>query len=179
MTSEEIKDTYSMEDIISRYGFHSSRSHFICCPFHHEKTGSMRIYKDSYYCFGCGEFGDIFSFVEKMEDVSFKEAFISLGGTYEEYEQELSNRGRFSSRRIKQQMMEQKKTDNNKRKRLNKQRNEVISRIEHLRQEKSLNEPIMKDDGTVLFPDSWCDAVVKLEYELNHLEYLINEIRNM
>ena len=179
MTSEEIKDTYSMEDIISRYGFHSSRSHFICCPFHHEKTGSMRIYKDSYYCFGCGESGDIFSFVEKMEDVSFKEAFISLGGTYEEYEQELYKRGRFSSRRIKQQMMEQKKTDDNKRKRLNKQRNEVISRIEHLRQEKSLNEPIMKDDGTVLFQDSWCDAVVKLEYELNHLEYLINEIRNM
>ena len=43
----------------------------------------MRIYKDSYYCFGCGATGDIFTFVQNMDNVTFKEAFQLLGGTYE------------------------------------------------------------------------------------------------
>ena len=47
------------------------------CPFHNEKTpsfyvnGSMKIFK----CFGCGESGDVFSFIEKIENVGFYEAF--------------------------------------------------------------------------------------------------------
>jgi DNA primase len=43
------------------------------CPFHNEKTPSFFISADrgTYYCFGCGEKGDIFSFVEKFEGVDF------------------------------------------------------------------------------------------------------------
>ena len=51
MTSEEIKKTYSMRDILERYGMHPNRSGFIRCPFHKEKTASMKVYQDSYYCF--------------------------------------------------------------------------------------------------------------------------------
>lgn len=43
----------------------------------------MKIYGDSYYCFGCGASGDVFTFIQKMDNVSFKDAFLSLGGTYE------------------------------------------------------------------------------------------------
>ena len=43
----------------------------------------MKIYKDSYHCFGCGANGDIFSFIQGMENCDFKTAFMSLGGTYE------------------------------------------------------------------------------------------------
>jgi DNA primase len=46
----------------------------------------MKIYPDSFYCFGCGAHGDIFAFVQKMEGISFKDAFKSLGGTYPEHE---------------------------------------------------------------------------------------------
>ena len=73
-----------MRDIVERYGFHPNRSGFISCPFHKEKTASMKIYKDSYYCFGCGASGDIFSFIMDMENQSFREVFLSLGGTYKE-----------------------------------------------------------------------------------------------
>lgn len=83
MKSEEIKKGYSMKRIVSRYGIKPNRSGFIQCPFHDEKTASMKLYEDSYYCFGCGETGDIFTFVMKMEKKSFKEAYLSLGGTYE------------------------------------------------------------------------------------------------
>jgi DNA primase len=46
------------------------------CPFHKEKSGSFYLYPGtaSYYCFGCHEHGDVFTFVQKMEMLSFPEA---------------------------------------------------------------------------------------------------------
>ena len=50
------------------------------CPFHKEKSGSFYVYPGtaSYYCFGCHEHGDVFSFVMKMDSVSFPEAVRSV-----------------------------------------------------------------------------------------------------
>lgn len=84
MNTEQIKDLYSMKDILERYGLpQPNRAGFICCPFHKEKTASMKIYKDSFYCFGCGAGGDIFTFVQELDGISFKEAYAALGGDYE------------------------------------------------------------------------------------------------
>src|SRR5437667_10779601 len=46
------------------------------CPFHKEKTPSFRVHetKQFYYCFGCGEKGDVYSFVQKIESITFPEA---------------------------------------------------------------------------------------------------------
>lgn len=46
------------------------------CPFHKEKTGSFSVnaVHGYYYCFGCHEKGDVFSFVMKMENISFPES---------------------------------------------------------------------------------------------------------
>jgi DNA primase len=46
------------------------------CPFHKEKTPSFSVHatKQFYYCFGCGEKGDVFKFVQKIENVTFPEA---------------------------------------------------------------------------------------------------------
>jgi CHC2 zinc finger len=45
------------------------------CPFHSEKTPSFRVYEDGhYYCYGCNESGDAFTFMMKIESVSFSEA---------------------------------------------------------------------------------------------------------
>ena len=46
------------------------------CPFHKEKSGSFSVQavKQFYYCFGCQASGDVFSFVAKIENVSFPEA---------------------------------------------------------------------------------------------------------
>ncbi len=46
------------------------------CPFHKEKTPSFSVHagRQFYHCFGCGQSGDIFSFVQKIENVPFPEA---------------------------------------------------------------------------------------------------------
>ena len=52
------------------------------CPFHKEKSGSFYLYpaSASYYCFGCHEHGDVFTFVMKMESLSFPEAVRAVAG---------------------------------------------------------------------------------------------------
>ncbi len=46
------------------------------CPFHNEKTPSFSVHatRQFYHCFGCGASGDLFSFVQKIENVTFPEA---------------------------------------------------------------------------------------------------------
>jgi DNA primase len=52
------------------------------CPFHKEKSGSFYLYPGtaSYYCFGCHEHGDVFTFVMKMETLTFPEAVRAVAG---------------------------------------------------------------------------------------------------
>src|SRR5205085_11477849 len=50
------------------------------CPFHKEKTPSFSVHatRQSSHCFGCGASGDVLSFVQKIENVSFPEAVRAL-----------------------------------------------------------------------------------------------------
>ncbi|MCU1284925.1 MAG: primase [Acidobacteriales bacterium] len=50
------------------------------CPFHNEKSPSFSVHatKQFYHCFGCGVSGDVFSFVQKIENSSFPEAVRSV-----------------------------------------------------------------------------------------------------
>src|SRR6266571_4674001 len=50
------------------------------CPFHNEKTGSFSVHatRQFYHCFGCGSSGDVFSFVQKIENITFPEAVRSV-----------------------------------------------------------------------------------------------------
>mgnify|MGYP000857425637 CR=1 FL=1 len=44
------------------------------CVFHNERTPSMKIYEDSFHCFGCGAHGDMIDFVQRKNNCSHKEA---------------------------------------------------------------------------------------------------------
>ncbi len=52
------------------------------CPFHKEKTGSFSVNATHgyFYCFGCHEKGDVFTFVMKLENISFPEAVRAVAG---------------------------------------------------------------------------------------------------
>lgn len=44
------------------------------CPFHDDKNASLAVYADNYYCFGCCEHGDVITWIEKRDNIGFKEA---------------------------------------------------------------------------------------------------------
>lgn len=155
MTSEEIKQVHSMREIVEEYGLHPNRSGFIPCPFHKENTASMKIYQESYYCFGCGASGDIFTFVQEMTGQSFKEVYISFGGTYK-HESFQDKVRRYHA--IKARELQKKKTEKVKeRKKLN---NELINIY---REWFRRSEP---------FSDTWTDCYNRLQYQLYLQEIL-------
>ena len=83
MTLQEIKQQYRMIDVLNKYAIKVNRGGFICCPFHNEKTPSMKIYERNFYCFGCGVHGDVLDFEQKYNNMDFQTAFKMLGGNTE------------------------------------------------------------------------------------------------
>jgi len=80
---ETIKDKLDIVDVIREYlpGIKKSGKNYkTLCPFHSEKTPSFTVSQEKqiFYCFGCGEGGDVFKFIMKMENVSFYEAVKKL-----------------------------------------------------------------------------------------------------
>jgi DNA primase len=73
--ASEIKDKLDVADVLGSYlKLEKAGSNFKAkCPFHNEKTPSFFISpkRNSYFCFGCGAKGDIFSFVQNIEGVDF------------------------------------------------------------------------------------------------------------
>ena len=79
---EQIKQRLDIVELISSYLTvkKAGASYRALCPFHNEKTPSMMISpeKQIFKCFGCGEGGDVFSFVMKMENLNFPETLEML-----------------------------------------------------------------------------------------------------
>ena len=73
-TVQTIKDRLTMREVLEYYGYEPNKKGFICCMFHNEKTPSMKIFEKDYHCFGCGEHGDVITFVQKLFNLSFQEA---------------------------------------------------------------------------------------------------------
>ena len=73
--TDEIKKKIDVVDLISSYLTlqKAGRNFRACCPFHKEKTPSFMVSseKQIWYCFGCNQGGDIFSFIERMEGLDF------------------------------------------------------------------------------------------------------------
>lgn len=53
----------------------------LCC-FHDERSPSLTVYEENYYCFGCGVYGDAINFVMEVEHIPFKEAIDFLSSKY-------------------------------------------------------------------------------------------------
>ena len=81
ISDEDIQKVRDASDVVTVIGERvpvkqRGRDFWCCCPLHQEKTPSFKIAPSTqlWHCFGCGEGGDVFSFIMKTEDLSFPEA---------------------------------------------------------------------------------------------------------
>ncbi len=82
-STEDFKETVKQQaDIVRIIGDYiklkkaGAQNYSGLCPFHGEKTPSFSVHatRQFYHCFGCGVSGDVFSFVQKVENITFPEA---------------------------------------------------------------------------------------------------------
>src|SRR3989344_7719194 len=79
---QQVKDKLNLVEVVGQYVQlrRAGRNWVGRCPFHKERTPSFYVNPErgTYKCFGCGEGGDVFSFVEKLDGIDFKTALKQL-----------------------------------------------------------------------------------------------------
>lgn len=80
-SDEDIRKVREANDLVELFAERSvmrqrGKDFWCCCPFHQEKTPSCKVdsVSQTWHCFGCGEGGDIISYVRKLDDVDFVDA---------------------------------------------------------------------------------------------------------
>jgi DNA primase len=72
---QQIKDRINIVEVVGQYVQlrRAGRNYSGRCPFHNERTPSFMVSPErgTYICFGCGEKGDVFSFIQKLDGVDF------------------------------------------------------------------------------------------------------------
>ena len=85
---EAVKQSVTTRQAAEHYGIHIGRNGMACCPFHHDKTPSMKLDR-RYHCFGCGADGDVIDFAAALYGLGKKEAAVQLaqdfGLSYEDW----------------------------------------------------------------------------------------------
>ena len=78
MTIKEAADTIrasvSAQEVASLYGYKPNRGGYIACPFHGEKTPSLKLHKSGWYCYGCNQGGSVIDFVMLHDGCGFHAA---------------------------------------------------------------------------------------------------------
>ena len=78
----QIKTAVSIKEAAEHYGLKIGRGNMVCCPFHADRTPSMKLNEDYFYCFGCGATGDVIDLVAKLFNLSSYDAAKKLADDF-------------------------------------------------------------------------------------------------
>lgn len=74
---EIVKENVTARQAAEAYGLKVGRTGMVCCPFHSDKSPSMKL-DERYYCFGCGATGDAVDLTAKLFGIGLREAAVKL-----------------------------------------------------------------------------------------------------
>ena len=166
-----------MRDAMTLYGVTVNKAGFARCPFHAEKTGSFKVYRNRGICFGCGWRGDVLDFTGKLFNLSFMDTLKKLNDDFRlglPIGEELSEEARKEANRAAYQRRKEQER--------RKQRHEELLQSYH----NALDEWIRLDavirneapqtpfDG---FSDAYVDAVKRIDRVGSELDVAVAEIR--
>ena len=82
--ADQVKSLVTIREVAEHYGFYPNRAGYICCPFHNEKTASLKLYPDGrgWCCFGCHAGGTVIDFVMKLFDIPFRQAILRINADF-------------------------------------------------------------------------------------------------
>ena len=78
----QIKMAVSVKEAAEYYGLEVNRGSMVCCPFHNDRTPSMKLNEDYFYCFGCGAHGDVVALTAQLFDLPPAEAAKKLAADF-------------------------------------------------------------------------------------------------
>ena len=78
---EAVKQSVTARQAVEHYGIRVGRNGMVCCPFHEDRTPSMKADR-RYHCFGCQADGDVIDFVSRLEGIPAKEAALRLAADF-------------------------------------------------------------------------------------------------
>lgn len=86
----QIKMAVSVKEAAEYYGLEVNRGSMIRCPFHADRTPSMKLNEDYFYCFGCGACGDVIDLAARLFNLSGYDAAKKLATDFGMAEQKPS-----------------------------------------------------------------------------------------
>lgn len=75
---ETVKNNVSLREAAQAYGLEVNRHGKALCPFHNDRHPSLYVANDHYYCFTCGEHGDVIDFTARLFDLKPYDAAMKL-----------------------------------------------------------------------------------------------------
>lgn len=81
---DAVRNSVTMAALAGTYGMKINRNGFAKCPFHPDKSPSLKIYDGTkgYYCFVCNEGGDVIRFVQHHDRMTFEQAVRHIAGLF-------------------------------------------------------------------------------------------------
>lgn len=79
---ESVKAVVTVRQAAEHYGLKVGRGDMACCPFHNDRTPSMKLNEDYFYCFGCGASGDVIDLAARLFGLSSYDAAKKLAADF-------------------------------------------------------------------------------------------------
>ena len=79
---ETVKAAVTPRMAAERYGLPIQQGGMVCCPFHADRTPSMKLNEDYFYCFGCGASGDVIDLAARLFSLSGYDAVKKLAADF-------------------------------------------------------------------------------------------------